>query len=170
MAGWYRHQILGWISSWQMNDNGNPIQWFQRWSELNFGTSNYEAHKGCPLWLPYREELKMKSLTAWDTQLVDKSMFSRIGQHSTPTGTTYIHMKQSAAEYRKALFLQLCVQWTAKSTVRFTICMLLLSIYNHIMVFWVVTCVNVGGYKCLKRTCQLHLQDKNERERCGHVL
>ena len=103
-------------------------------------------------------------------QQVDKSMFSRIGQHSTPTGTTYIHMKQSAAEYRKALFLQLCVQWTAKSTVRFTICMLLLSIYNHIMVFWVVTCVNVGGYKCLKRTCQLHLQDKNERERCGHVL
>ena len=80
---------------------------------MNFWTSKYGAHEGCHLWLPYQKELKMKSLIAWDIQQVDKSVFSRIGQHFT---TTYIRMKQLATEYRTALFLQLCVQWTPKST------------------------------------------------------
>ena len=44
------------------------------------------------------------------------------------------------------------------------------TLYNHIMVLWVVTCVNVGGYKCLKGTCQLHLQDQSEREKCVHDM
>ena len=29
-----------------------------------------------------------------------------------------------------------------------------------------MTYVNAGGFKCLKGTCQLHLQDQSERERC----
>jgi len=44
MAWWHRHQIPCWISPWQLNDRGNRIQWFQRWSDLNFWTSNYGAH------------------------------------------------------------------------------------------------------------------------------
>jgi hypothetical protein len=39
---------------------------------------------------------------ARDIQQVDKSLFSRTGQHSTATGTTYIHMNQSATEYHTA--------------------------------------------------------------------
>lgn len=86
------------------------------WSDLNLWTSKYVAHEGCQLWLPYQKELKMKSLIGWDIQQVDKRLFNRIGHLSTTTGTTYIHMNQSATGYHTALFLQLCVQWTLKST------------------------------------------------------
>jgi hypothetical protein len=116
MAWWHRCQILGWISPWQMNDHGNPIEWFQGWFELNFWTSNYGTHAGCHLWLPYEKELKMNYLIASDIQQVDKSMFRRIGQHSTTTRATYLYINQSATEYRTALLLQLCVLWTPKST------------------------------------------------------
>jgi len=33
-----------------------------------------------------------------------------------------------------------------------------------------LTWVNVGEYKYLKRTCQLHFQDQSEREKCVHVM
>jgi len=38
------------------------------------------------------------------------------------------------------------------------------------MDFWVVTYVNVGGYKCPEGTCQLNLQDESERKKCGQVI
>jgi len=89
MAWWHSCQILGWISPWQIYEHGNPIQWFPRCTDLTFWTSNYGAQAGCHLWLPDQTELKIKFLTAWDIQQVDKSMFNRIGQDSTTTGTSY---------------------------------------------------------------------------------
>jgi len=113
----------------------------------------------------------MKSLIAWDIQQVDKSVFSGIDQHSTTTGTTYIHMNQSATECRTAILLQMCVQWTFKQHRYASISVLCNYLYTiTLSFFWVVTCVNVGGYRCLKGTSQLHLQDQSERENCGHVI
>ena len=87
-----------------------------KWSDLIFWISNYAAHEGFHIWLPYEKELKMNYLNPWDIQQVDNSMYSRIGQHSTTTRTTYMLMKLSATEYRMGLLLQLCVQWTPNST------------------------------------------------------
>ena len=153
-----------------MNERGNPNLWFQWQSLLDFWASNYGAHEGCHLWPPYQKDLKLKSLNSWDTQQVDKCKFSRIGQHSTTTGTRYIHMNQSATEYRTAVFLHLCVRWTSNSTGMLYYLYFKLFIYNHIMIFCVVTCVNVEGHKCLKGTCQLHLQDQTEGKRCDQVI
>jgi hypothetical protein len=141
MAWCHRYQIVGWISPWQMNDRGNTIQWFQKWSDLNCCTYNYGAHEGCHLWLPYEKELKVTSLIGWDIQQLDNSMFSRIDQHSTTTWATYIHMNQPATEYRTALYLHLCVQWTPNSIgVLYHLYSLIIYIHNHIMVFWVDKC------------------------------